>query len=140
MKTAFNIVSEVKVAFEMACTNLSKAVQIHKGVVSKAAYNAMAVKHLSIINEVLKVNEEHALALDKALSAYDAPAPTTIKSTSRKAGTVAAMVEEAKTNGYLPKGKQSSCPSCRRNNRLVTFTKSDETLKACPCGYRKVTY
>ncbi len=136
MKNAFQIVSEAKVAFEKACTDLSSAVRIHKGVISKKEYEAMAVKHLSIIHEVLVNSESDACSIDKALAAYDAPEPEAKKNTF-KAGTTMAMEAQAREAGYTPKGKRCSCPGCKSNNTLVTLAKGNETVRACKCGYRK---
>lgn len=135
MKTAFNIISEARVAFEKACTDLGKAVNLHKGVISKKVYEEMAVKHLRIIHEVLVNNESDAHSIDKALAAYDAPESDSKPS---KPGTTMAMVDEARKAGYTPKGKRTACTSCKSNNTLVTMVKGGETVKACKCGYRKV--
>ena len=146
MRTAFNIVSEARVAFEKACTDLGKAVNLHKGVISKKVYEVMAVKHLSIIHEVLVNSESDAHAIDKALGAYDAPEPDVKAPKPAREGTTMAMVDEARKAGYVPKGKRAECPnqhkpdsSCHGNkNTLVTMMKGNETIKACKCGVRKV--
>jgi hypothetical protein len=144
MKTAFNIVSEARVAFEKACTDLGKAVKLHKGTISKKTYEELAVKHLSIIHEVLVNSEADAKAIDTALEAYDAPEPDGKKSikwkttkSPAKAGTTMAMVDKARKAGYVPKGKRAACTSCKSNNTLVTMVKGNSSIKACKCGYRK---
>ena len=143
MRTAFNIVSEARVAFEKACTDLGKAVNLHKGVISKKVYEVMAVKHLSIIHEVLVNSESDAHAIDKAL-AHEDPYKDgkiikwkNVPGKQAKAGTTMAMVDDARKAGYTPKGKRDACSSCKSNNTLVTMVKGNETIRACKCGYRR---
>jgi hypothetical protein len=157
MKSAYNMISEARVAFEKACTDLGKAVHLHKGNISKKTYESMAVVHLAIINDVLRNSEENARALDKALEPEpgtgEPPDPASVTPTWKnlptkpaKDGTTMAMEDEAKKAGYLPKGKRTECPNHHKpdsachgpvQNTLVTLVKGNSSIKACKCGYRK---
>ena len=121
----YSAITEAKVAFNKACADMSNAVKTHKGVISRDTYEKYFNTHMSIVVEVLNnLNSEP-------------PDPASVTPSFGKAGTVAELVNRAKADGYMPKGKLSGCSSCKKNNRLVTLIKGDETIKACPCGYCK---